>query len=65
MVTYFHNKHANPLLELLAIARDVVVTPEHHEAITELELAIEQQKEHAPYRLWLRANPPTTQEKAL
>jgi hypothetical protein len=58
MVIYTENKHADPLLEVLNIARDMVVTPEHHEAITVLELAIEQQKEHAPYRLWLRANQP-------
>lgn len=61
MVIYTENKHIGPLLEALNIARDVVVTPEHHEAITVLELAIEQQKQQAPYRLWLRANQP--QEK--
>lgn len=61
MVIYTENKHVGPLLEVLNIARDVVVTPEHHEAITVLELAIEQQQQQAPYRLWLRANQP--QEK--
>lgn len=60
MVIHFHNKYADPLLQLLALARDFVVTPEHHDAITALELAVEQEKEHAPYRLWLGANPPTT-----
>ncbi len=62
MVIHFNNKHVDPLIEMLNIARDVAVTPEHHEVITVLELAVEQETQKSPYRLWLRANP--TKEKA-
>lgn len=64
MVIYLHNRHIGPIEQLLRESIDTAETPETVEAIVAALGAIEEQKQYAPYRLWLRANPPTTQEKA-
>jgi hypothetical protein len=64
MVIYLHNQHIGPIEQLLRAALDTAETVDTSDAILAALAAIEQQKEHAPYRLWLRANPPTTQENA-
>lgn len=60
MVIYFDNRHAAPLSLALKAELDVVISAEEREAINQVLERIEQEKQNAPYRLWLKSHP--TQE---
>ena len=61
MVIHLHNQHIGPIEQLLRDALDTAETTEAADAILAALGAIDQEKQQAPYRLWLRAHQP--QEK--
>jgi len=62
MVIYLHNKYVETIERILRADLDVAETAAEQEAILATLELFENGKQQAPYRLWLRANPPTNQE---
>ncbi len=54
MVIYMHNKHAEPLEQVLRAALGTVETEAEQEAALNALAMIEREKCAAPYRLWQR-----------
>lgn len=58
MLIYLHNRHTDPLAQVLRGAIDSAETPAQQEAILTALARIEEEKQTAPYRLWERDQSP-------
>jgi hypothetical protein len=65
MVIYFHNQHTAPLEQALRVLLyNTDKTAEQDAAVRAALSCIEQEKQKAPYRLWLKSQPQPTQEQS-